>query len=36
MNPETRNKWKEVIEALDTDDLQVVQRMINKELARKN
>ena len=36
MNPETKSKWKEVIEALDTDDLIQIQKMIDKELARKS
>ena len=32
MNKAMKNKWKEVIEALDTEDLKEVQQMIKKEL----
>lgn len=32
MQTKVRNKWKEVIEALETDDLKVIKKMIEEEL----
>jgi len=34
MNKEYKKRWQEVIEALQTNDLIELQKMIDKELAR--
>ena len=35
MNKEIMNKWKMIIQALETDDLVAIQKLVDKELSKK-